>query len=108
MLGAGSSGPGWGNGKAIAVLFAQEGAKVFAVGLRREAAEETKEIIAAEGGDATSFTADVSKAQDMKSLVDACIKAYGRIDILQCGDPGGGRSGGNSGRGLGSSTGRKC
>jgi len=82
VLGAGSSGPGWDNGKAIAVLFAREGAKVFAVDLRHEAAEETREIIAAEGGDATSFTADVSKAEDIKSLVDACIKAYGRIDIL--------------------------
>ena len=82
VLGAGSSGPGWGNGKAAAVLFAREGAKVFAVDLRHRAAEETMEIIAAEGGDATSFTADVSKAQDIRSLVDACIKAYGRIDIL--------------------------
>jgi NAD(P)-dependent dehydrogenase (short-subunit alcohol dehydrogenase family) len=82
VLGAGSSGPGWGNGKAAAVLFAREGAKIFAVDLRREAAEETREIITAEGGDATSFTADVSKAQDIRSLVDACIKAYGGIDIL--------------------------
>ena len=82
VLGAGSSGVGWGNGKAIAVLFARERAKVFAVDMRREAAEQTREIIAAEGGDARSFTADVSKAQDIKSLVDACIKAYGRIDIL--------------------------
>jgi NAD(P)-dependent dehydrogenase (short-subunit alcohol dehydrogenase family) len=82
VLGAGSSGPGWGNGKAAAVLFAREGAKVFAVDLRHRAAEETSEIIGAEGGDATSFAADVSRAQDIKSLVDACIKAYGRIDIL--------------------------
>jgi NAD(P)-dependent dehydrogenase (short-subunit alcohol dehydrogenase family) len=71
----------WGNGKAAAVLFARAGAKIFAVDLHR-AAEETREIIAAEGGDATCFTADVSKAQTMKSQVDACIKAYSRIDIL--------------------------
>ncbi len=64
MLGAGSSGPGWGNGKAAAVLFAREGARVFAVDLRHEA-EETREIISAEGGDATSFTPDVSKAEDI-------------------------------------------
>ena len=82
LLGAGSSGPGWGNGKATAVLFAREGAKVFAVDLRHQAAEETRETIAAEGGDATSFMADVSKAEDIKSLVDACIKIYGGIDIL--------------------------
>jgi NAD(P)-dependent dehydrogenase (short-subunit alcohol dehydrogenase family) len=79
VLGAGSSGPGWGNGKAAAVLFAREGAKVFAGDFRQRAAEETREIIAAEGGDATSFTTEVSKAQDIKSLVDACIKAYGRM-----------------------------
>jgi NAD(P)-dependent dehydrogenase (short-subunit alcohol dehydrogenase family) len=82
VLGAGSSGPGWGNGKAAAVLFAREKAKVFAVDVRREAAEETAGIIAAEGGDAMSFAADVSKAEDMKSLADACVKAYGRVDIL--------------------------
>jgi NAD(P)-dependent dehydrogenase (short-subunit alcohol dehydrogenase family) len=82
VLGAGSSGPGWGNGKAAAVLFAREGAKVFAVDVRRERAEETRGIIAAEGGDATSFAADVSRAEDMKSLVDGCLKAYGQIDIL--------------------------
>jgi NAD(P)-dependent dehydrogenase (short-subunit alcohol dehydrogenase family) len=81
-LGAGSSGPGWGHGKAAAVLFAREGAKIFAVDLRHRAAEETREIIAAEGGDATSFTTDVSKTQDIKSLVDAGIKVYGRIEVL--------------------------
>jgi hypothetical protein len=47
--------------------------KIFAVDLGQRAAEETREIIAAEGGDATSFTADVSKAQDMESLVDAAL-----------------------------------
>jgi NAD(P)-dependent dehydrogenase (short-subunit alcohol dehydrogenase family) len=110
VLGAGSSGPGWGNGKAAAVLFAREGAKIFAVDLRREAAEETRETITAEGGDATSFTADVSKAHDMESLVDACIKAYGGIDILlnKVGILGGGWPGGNVGRSLGPSARRKC
>jgi NAD(P)-dependent dehydrogenase (short-subunit alcohol dehydrogenase family) len=50
--------------------------------VRRERAEETRGIIAAEGGDAMSFAADVSRAEDMKSLVDGCLKAYGQIDIL--------------------------
>ena len=45
VTGAGSSGPGWGNGKATAVLFAREGAKVLAVDLNLEAAEETQAII---------------------------------------------------------------
>ena len=45
VTGAGSIGPGWGNGKATAVLFAREGAKVFAVDINRAAVEETKAII---------------------------------------------------------------
>jgi NAD(P)-dependent dehydrogenase (short-subunit alcohol dehydrogenase family) len=55
VLAAGSSGPGWGNGKATAVLFAREGAKIFAVDVRHQAAKETREIIATEGGDAKSL-----------------------------------------------------
>jgi NAD(P)-dependent dehydrogenase (short-subunit alcohol dehydrogenase family) len=49
VTGAGSSGPGWGNGKAAAVLFAREGAKVFAVDLNPEAGQETRRIIESEG-----------------------------------------------------------
>jgi NAD(P)-dependent dehydrogenase (short-subunit alcohol dehydrogenase family) len=82
VLGAGSSGPGWGNGKAIAVLFAREGAKVFGVDLHREAVEEASKLIKDEGGDVTSFTADVANANDVKLLVDECVKTYGRIDVL--------------------------
>jgi len=50
VAGAGSSGPGWGNGKATAVLFAREGARVLAVDVNREAVEETHGIIRDEGG----------------------------------------------------------
>ncbi|HPG27464.1 MAG TPA: 3-oxoacyl-ACP reductase, partial [Myxococcota bacterium] len=50
VTGAGSSGPGWGNGKAAAVLFAREGAQVLAVDINLEAAEETRGLIEAEGG----------------------------------------------------------
>ena len=82
VLGAGSSGPGWGNGKATAVLFAREGAKVFGVDTRREAVEETSKLIRDAGGDVKSFTADVANANDVKSLVDECVKTYGRIDVL--------------------------
>jgi NAD(P)-dependent dehydrogenase (short-subunit alcohol dehydrogenase family) len=82
VTGAGSSGPGWGNGKAAAVLFAREGAKVFAVDLRPEALQETKQVIEREGGECTGFTADVSHAEEVKALVDACMKTYERIDIL--------------------------
>ena len=50
VTGAGSIGPGWGNGKAAAVLYAREGAKVLAADRQQDAAEETQAIIAAEGG----------------------------------------------------------
>jgi NAD(P)-dependent dehydrogenase (short-subunit alcohol dehydrogenase family) len=82
VIGAGSSGPGWGNGKATAVLFAREGAKVFAVDIRADAAGETTDIIKGEGGDAVSFGADVSRAEDVKGLVEKCLDTYGRIDVL--------------------------
>jgi NAD(P)-dependent dehydrogenase (short-subunit alcohol dehydrogenase family) len=82
VTGAGSSGPGWGNGKAAAVLFAREGAKVFAIDLCLEAAQETKEIIEREGGECISSAADVSKSAEVQALVGRCIDAYGRIDLL--------------------------
>ena len=61
VVGAGSIGPGWGNGKATAVTFAREGAQVFCVDRNAAAAEETVKIIASEGGAASAFTADVSQ-----------------------------------------------
>jgi NAD(P)-dependent dehydrogenase (short-subunit alcohol dehydrogenase family) len=82
VVGAGSIGPGWGNGKATAVTFAREGAQVFCVDRNAAAAEETLQIIAGEGGTATAFTADVSKAAEVEAMVAACMKAFGRIDVL--------------------------
>ena len=82
VVGAGSIGPGWGNGKATAVTFAREGARLFCVDRNAAAADETVGIITSEGGKATAFTADVSKAADVEAMVAACMKAYGRIDVL--------------------------
>ena len=82
VVGAGSIGPGWGNGKATAVTFAREGAPVFCVDRNAAAAEETVKIITGEGGKAMAHTADVSKASDVEAMVAACMKAYGRIDVL--------------------------
>ena len=82
VVGAGSIGPGWGNGKATAVTFAREGAEVFCVDRNAAAAEETAKIIASEGGKATAFTADVSRAIEVEAMVEACLKIYGRIDVL--------------------------
>jgi NAD(P)-dependent dehydrogenase (short-subunit alcohol dehydrogenase family) len=82
VVGAGSIGPGWGNGKATAVTFAREGAQVFCVDRNGAAAEETAAIITSEGGKATAFTADAAKAGDIEAMVAACLKTYGRIDVL--------------------------
>jgi NAD(P)-dependent dehydrogenase (short-subunit alcohol dehydrogenase family) len=82
VIGAGSIGPGWGNGKAAAVLYAREGAKVAAVDLNPAAAAETKGIIEGEGGTCLAIAADVSKSEDTARAVDDAMKAFGRIDIL--------------------------
>jgi NAD(P)-dependent dehydrogenase (short-subunit alcohol dehydrogenase family) len=82
VTGAGSVGPGWGNGKATAVLFAREGARVVAVDLRREAVEETVGIITREGHRGEAHVADVTQAADVERVVSACIAAHGRIDVL--------------------------
>ena len=82
VVGAGSIGPGWGNGKATAVLFAREGAKVFCVDRNGEAAQETAAIIKSEGGEAIAFTADVAKAAEIEAMVSNCLQAFNRIDVL--------------------------
>jgi NAD(P)-dependent dehydrogenase (short-subunit alcohol dehydrogenase family) len=82
VVGAGSIGPGWGNGKATAVTFAREGAQVFCVDRNQAAADETANIITGEGGTATAFAADASRAGDIEAMVQACLGSYGRIDVL--------------------------
>ncbi|MBM83726.1 MAG: 3-oxoacyl-ACP reductase [Planctomycetaceae bacterium] len=82
VTGAGSIGPGWGNGKASAVLYAREGAKVLAVDRNLEAAEETCKIIQEEGGECLACDADVASADAVESMVDTCLSTYGRVDIL--------------------------
>ncbi|WP_035982508.1 SDR family NAD(P)-dependent oxidoreductase, partial [Bradyrhizobium sp. STM 3843] len=82
VVGAGSIGPGWGNGKATAVTFARHGAQVFCVDRNRDAAQETVGIIEREGGRATAFTADVARGEEIVTMVRACLATYGRIDVL--------------------------
>ena len=82
VFGAGSVGPGWGNGKATATLFAREGAHVICVDYNRAAAEETVGIIRGEGAAATAAICDVTKSDEVKAVVDAAIAAHGRIDVL--------------------------
>lgn len=82
ITGAGSVGPGWGNGRAAAVLFAQEGARVFAVDRTADSMQETLERIREAGGDVTSHKCDVTDSAAVAAMVKACLEAYGRIDVL--------------------------
>ncbi len=83
VVGAGSIGPGWGNGKAVAVLFAREGAKILAVDIDEAAARETAAIVRGDGGVCEIFTADVAKSDQVAALVARARAAFGgRIDIL--------------------------
>jgi NAD(P)-dependent dehydrogenase (short-subunit alcohol dehydrogenase family) len=82
VTGAGSVGPGWGNGKAAAVLFAREGARVLGVDINPAAARETQTIIAGEGGECTVMAVDVSRSDQVRAMVDRCVETYGRVDVL--------------------------
>ena len=82
VIGAGSIGPGWGNGKATAVLCAREGARVVCADVNEAAARETAAIIEGEGGDAIATTADVTREDDVRRVVETALARYGRIDVL--------------------------
>jgi len=78
VTGAGSVGPGWGNGRATVVRFAEEGAKVFAVDRDEKSLKET--VVRAKG--VRTHTCDVTDNAAVKAMVDACVKRFGRVDIL--------------------------
>ncbi len=82
VTGAGSRGPGVGNGKAAAILFAREGARVLCVDLKAENAEETAKLIAQERGEAAVFAADVTRKTDCEAMVKAALDRWGAVDIL--------------------------
>jgi hypothetical protein len=81
VAGAGCIGPGWGNGRAAAVKFAQEGAKVFAVDRNAEAMTETVARVGNDG-EITTHVCDVTDDAQVGAMAEACRKAFGRIDIL--------------------------
>jgi NAD(P)-dependent dehydrogenase (short-subunit alcohol dehydrogenase family) len=83
VFGAGQTpGPNIGNGRACAILYAREGACVACVDLDLAAAEQTRRIIEEDGGRAIALHADVTAEADCRAAVDACVKAFGPIDIL--------------------------
>ncbi len=82
VTGAGSRAEGIGNGRAAAVLFAREGARVLLVDQQPEAAERTLAMIRSENGDAAVFAADVTRAADCRAMVEEAVRRWGRLDVL--------------------------
>lgn len=82
VFGAGSSGPGWGNGKAAAVAYAREGARVVAIDLVESAVLETVQIIESENNVGVGIQADVTRSDSVGAAVERAIHNFGRIDIL--------------------------
>lgn len=82
VAGAGSVGPGWGNGRAISILFARERCKVFAVDVSSAALEDTVEQIEREGGEVEPYLCDVTDSSAVAGMAKACVKKYAQVDIL--------------------------
>ncbi len=82
ITGIGAIGPGWGNGKATAVLFAREGAKVFGVDIVPAAAEETRAVVEGEGGTCAVRGCDATDGAAVEAAVADCLERFGRIDVL--------------------------
>ena len=83
IIGAGQGpGEGMGNGRATAIVFAREGARVLAVDRDPVSARETARLVADKGGTCVVFEADVTKEATLKAAVDEAMRLWGRIDIL--------------------------
>jgi NAD(P)-dependent dehydrogenase (short-subunit alcohol dehydrogenase family) len=82
VTGAGSVGPGWGNGRAISVRFAEEGASVFGVDRELARMDETAQRIADAGGAFTADSCDVTRTDEVAAMVARCLARFGRIDLL--------------------------
>jgi NAD(P)-dependent dehydrogenase (short-subunit alcohol dehydrogenase family) len=82
VTGGGALDDGIGNGRAAAILLARAGVRVFVVDLDRERAERTVAMIAAEGGTAAVFVADVTDEAQARAMVEAVLERFGRLDCL--------------------------
>ena len=82
VTGAGCVGPGWGNGRATCVRFAEEGAKIFAVDRNLDSVAETVERVKAAGGEIVVQHCDVTDSASVAAMVKACVDRFGRIDML--------------------------
>jgi len=82
VTGAGCVGPGWGNGRATAVRFAEEGATIFAVDRDLDSVGETVERAKKSGGEVVTHQCDVTSSASVAAMVKACLDRFGRIDVL--------------------------
>lgn len=93
ITGAGSVGPGWGNGRATAVVFAAAGASVFLVDREEQALKVTADTIRSAGGTVHTAIADVTDLADVERYVSECASRLGALDVL-VNNVGGSRAGG--------------
>jgi NAD(P)-dependent dehydrogenase (short-subunit alcohol dehydrogenase family) len=82
VTGAGCVGPGWGNGRATAVRFAEEGARIFAVDRDLDSVGETVARVKKSGGEIVTHQCDVTSSGSVAAMVKACLDRFGRIDVL--------------------------
>ena len=82
VTGAGSSGPGFGTGKAMSVCFAREGARLVLVDKFEDRAKETLALVEAEDGEAIVLTIDLAEVASAQRIVDEAVSAFGGVDIL--------------------------
>jgi NAD(P)-dependent dehydrogenase (short-subunit alcohol dehydrogenase family) len=83
VVGAGQQpGDTIGNGRAISILFAREGAKIMLVDKNLDSAKVTKSMIDKEGGESFTFEADIVNEDKCRQIGEKCLEIFGRIDIL--------------------------
>ena len=82
VTGGGSRAAGIGTGRAAAVLFARNGARVLVVDRDDAAAADTVKMITEEGGEAVAFAADLTSQDDCAAMAAAAVGRWGRIDVL--------------------------
>ena len=82
VIGAGSVGPGWGNGRAIAFRFAQEGARVLSADYSAAALEETLQRVREIGGRIEPAACDATDSASIAAVVADCVARWGRLDVL--------------------------
>ena len=76
------TGAGSGIGRACAMLFASEGARIAVVDIDEQTAAETERLIRNQGGEAIAIRADVGQPEDVQAMVESTVKRFGTVDVL--------------------------